>query len=105
VFQVMFNLVPAPSSAGTRGVETADTDHRGLDVEPVPTGAGTAQFDLSLAVRETDSELDGHLEYSTDLFARGTAEALARSYVRLLERIVRHPDSDLARLLSGADLP
>ncbi|MEU1456313.1 amino acid adenylation domain-containing protein [Streptomyces avermitilis] len=98
LFQAMFNLVPAPSRDGTdpNGVD-------GLDVEPVVSGAGTAKFDLSLAVRETDSGLDGYLEYSTDLFARGTAERLARGYVRLLERIARHPDADLARLNSGTD--
>ncbi|MFJ9818692.1 amino acid adenylation domain-containing protein [Streptomyces sp. NPDC101151] len=97
LFQVMFNLVPAPSPSGT------DTDGTGgLDGEYLPGETGTAKFDLSLALRETDSGLDGHLEYSTDLFARSTAERLARGYVRLLEQIVRHPDADLARLYPAA---
>ncbi|MGP3976837.1 amino acid adenylation domain-containing protein [Streptomyces sp. 8N114] len=106
VFQVMFNLVPAlsPGGAGSAGAPDPDAKDAGgvdgLEAEPVANGAGTAKFDLSLALHETDSGLDGHLEYSTDLFARGTADRLARSYVRLLERIVQHPDAELAGLIT-----
>ncbi|MGW2048376.1 amino acid adenylation domain-containing protein [Streptomyces sp. NPDC001858] len=103
LFQAMFNLVPAPAADGTDPDGTAPDGVDGLDVETVVSGAGTAKFDLSLALRETDSGLDGYLEYSTDLFARGTAERLARGYVRLLERILRSPRADLARLNSATD--
>ncbi|MFF2148987.1 condensation domain-containing protein [Kitasatospora sp. NPDC058190] len=96
LFQAMFNLVPAPAPAGTGGAaERGGTG--GLDMTMRQNSTGTVRFDLSLAVRETDSHLEGYLEYSTDLFARGTAESLVRGYVDLLELIVRRPDADLAR--------
>ncbi|MFJ4187802.1 amino acid adenylation domain-containing protein [Kitasatospora sp. NPDC089509] len=105
LFQAMFNLVPAPAPApaGTDGPDGPDgaaapRGAGGLEVAQLPAEAGTARFDLSLAVRETESGLEGYLEYSTDLFARGTAEALVRDYAELLELIVRRPDADLADL-------
>ncbi|MEU6231853.1 amino acid adenylation domain-containing protein [Kitasatospora sp. NPDC047058] len=99
LFQTMFNLVPAPTPApaGRDGAPERG-GAGGLDVTQLPGGNGTAGFDLSMALRETDAGLEGYLEYSTDLFARGTAEALVREYVDLLELIVRRPDADLARL-------
>ncbi|WP_425578097.1 amino acid adenylation domain-containing protein [Streptomyces albiaxialis] len=88
VFQVMFNLVAHGGSDGDGGIE-------GLEAEPVVSDSGTAKFDLSLALHETVDGLDGHLEYSTDLFAPATAAGLGRSYVRLLERIVAEPGATI----------
>jgi amino acid adenylation domain-containing protein len=102
LFQAMFNLVPAPVRAEAPDAADAGAVEERLDVRPVPGDAGTARFDLSLALRETDSGLEGYLEYSTDLFAGPTARELSSDYVRLLERIVQHPDADLARLAAGA---
>ncbi|MFC0039500.1 non-ribosomal peptide synthetase [Actinomadura rayongensis] len=94
LFPAMFNLAATPGD----GAQQPDTG--GLDVELLPGGSGTARFDLSLSLRETGAGLLGHLEYSTDLFARATAERLARDYTLLLDRAVRHPDRDLDRLRS-----
>ncbi|WP_432108394.1 amino acid adenylation domain-containing protein [Streptomyces sp. AA1529] len=107
LFQVMFNLVPALAPAGAEGAAGAESAGEedgvpGLGAELVAVGAGTARFDLSLSLRETESGLEGHLEYSTDLFAGGTAERLAADYAGLLERIVRSPEADLAGLAPAA---
>ncbi|WP_310725566.1 non-ribosomal peptide synthetase [Streptomyces sp. N2A] len=65
-----------------------------------------AKFDLlfSLTDRYTDDggpdRIDGELEYSTDLFDRTTAEALAARFVRLLEAAAAGPD----RPISAFDL-
>ncbi|MFJ9845111.1 amino acid adenylation domain-containing protein [Kitasatospora sp. NPDC101155] len=99
LFQVMFNLAPALATGGA----AQDTDHvDGLTGETLSTAPGTATFDLNLSLRETDKGLEGYLEYSTDLFARGTAERLSGDYLRLLERIVRRPEADLAGLRAEA---
>ncbi|MEV8517149.1 amino acid adenylation domain-containing protein [Dactylosporangium sp. NPDC051484] len=105
LFQVMFNLVGASSPGDSGGAGQAGSPVNGLLVEPVAERTSTTRFDLSVAVRETDSGLEGQLEYSTDLFAPGTAARLAGTYVRVLEQILRHPDADLAGLLAAATHP
>ncbi|WP_327692518.1 non-ribosomal peptide synthetase [Streptomyces sp. NBC_00459] len=91
LFQTTFNLLPVRETAPGDGPDE-------LAVSQLPNGAGTARFDLSLVVRETDDGIVGYLEYSTDLFTLATAERMARDYERLLARIVRHPDATLAEL-------
>jgi non-ribosomal peptide synthetase component F len=96
LFQVMFNLLPAPAAAD-------DGEPEDLAVVPMNVHSGTAKFDLSLTVQETASGLRGSLEYSTDLFARTTAERMAQSFERLLEQIAEDPESDVTRLWSRAN--
>ncbi|MEU5029727.1 condensation domain-containing protein [Streptomyces milbemycinicus] len=74
-----------------------------FEVRPVPVESGTAKFDLNLMVQETEAGLTGYLEYSADLFARGTAEAKVRDYERLLREIAADPEADLAGLRTRAD--
>ncbi|WP_341720548.1 amino acid adenylation domain-containing protein [Micromonospora sp. FIMYZ51] len=100
VFQVMFNLAAMDGGAEPPPDPVGLGD---LAAQPVAVDPGTAKFDLSMSLRETDSGLAGHLEYSTDLFARRTADGLAHGYQHLLERIVQHPDADLATLRAGID--
>jgi amino acid adenylation domain-containing protein len=97
LFQVMFNLVPAAGPAAPDG-GLGD----GLASVPVPVDTEVAKFDLQLALRETPAGLEGRLEYSTDLFARTTAEAMAAAYERLLLKIVSHPGATLAQLRRAA---
>ncbi|MGW9176669.1 amino acid adenylation domain-containing protein, partial [Streptomyces decoyicus] len=78
----------------------------GLRVTAGTTELAAAKFDLlfSLTDRYTDDggpdRVDGVLEYSTDLFDRATAEALAARFVRLLEAAAAGPD----RPISAFDL-
>jgi len=65
---------------------------------------GTAKFDLSLAVAETEHEIVGAIEYSTALFDGDTIGRLIGNLQTLLERIVDAPDtrlSDFAILTDG----
>ncbi|MFG3134321.1 amino acid adenylation domain-containing protein [Streptomyces tendae] len=94
--QVMFNLIPAAD--GGSGIDE-------FEVRPVPVDSGTAKFDLNLMVQETEAGLTGYLEYSADLFARGTAQAMVRDYERLLREIVADPEARLAALRARADRP
>ncbi|MEU8268265.1 amino acid adenylation domain-containing protein [Sphaerisporangium sp. NPDC049002] len=96
LFQVMFNLIPAPTPAPRHSTGPD------LATLPVRSGDGPAKFDLNLVLRETPAGLHGHLEYSTDLFARRTARTMAALYERLLLKIVTSPGADLAALRAVA---
>ncbi|MFT4125517.1 MAG: amino acid adenylation domain-containing protein [Gordonia sp. (in: high G+C Gram-positive bacteria)] len=63
----------------------------------------TAKFDLSFDFTEEKAgsgvpRVGGVIEYSTDLFDRGTVEAMAQRLVGILEFMVAHPDTPLGRL-------
>ncbi|MWV46109.1 amino acid adenylation domain-containing protein [Paenibacillus sp. HJL G12] len=66
--------------------------------------AGTAKFDLTWEWNErrngsgSPDGLDGILEFSMDLFARSTIEALALRYVRVLECIVSEPSKPIGKI-------
>ncbi|MEV0276877.1 amino acid adenylation domain-containing protein [Streptomyces sp. NPDC050610] len=83
----------------------------GLTVAEHPTGSGFARFDLSFTLGEQHGPggrpagLLGALNYSTDLFDRATAEAIAERFARVLAAVVAAPDAPVARLdvLDGAE--
>ncbi|KDE23774.1 non-ribosomal peptide synthetase DhbF [Bacillus subtilis] len=65
---------------------------------------GSAKFDLTLEISEdrladgTPNGMEGLLEYSTDLFKRETAQALADRLMRLLESAESDPDEQIGNL-------
>nr|WGD93726.1 condensation domain-containing protein [Bacillus subtilis] len=65
---------------------------------------GSAKFDLTLEISEdrladgTPNGMEGLLEYSTDLFKRETAQALADRLMRLLEVAESDPDEQIGNL-------
>ncbi|WP_439846851.1 non-ribosomal peptide synthetase DhbF [Bacillus subtilis] len=65
---------------------------------------GSAKFDLTLEISEdrladgTPNGMEGLLEYSTDLFKRETAQALADRLMRLLEAAESAPDEQIGNL-------
>jgi amino acid adenylation domain-containing protein len=74
---------------------------------PSPTGlemswwdfdAGTAKFDLNLALTATAESWIGSLEYCSDLFARATAARMLGHFVNLLESLAARPARRLAEL-------
>ncbi|MFI7633173.1 amino acid adenylation domain-containing protein [Nonomuraea sp. NPDC049400] len=58
----------------------------------------TAQFDLNMALTQTDGGLVAALEYSSDLFHRATVERLFRAYREVLERVADDPGIRLSEL-------
>src|SRR5262249_6969334 len=102
LFQVMLALQNnAPAKLEFEGL--------GTRVEPV-VGA-SAKFDLSVSLaeeRRADGRaggLSGVMEYASDLFERGSVEALAERLVRVLEAAVAAPEASIGRLdiLSAAE--
>ncbi len=65
---------------------------------------GSAKFDLTMEISEdrladgTPNGMEGLLEYSTDLFKRETAQALADRLMRLLEAAESDPDEQIGNL-------
>ncbi len=89
LFQVAFALqnVPQPELALP-----------GLSVRQVNVQSGTAKFDLTLFLSETEQGLDGTFEYNTDLFDRATIQRMARHLGRLLEAVAADPAQRLSQL-------
>ncbi|MGQ4485547.1 amino acid adenylation domain-containing protein [Streptomyces sp. SAS_281] len=69
----------------------------GLTVTGQPVRTGISKFDLTFTFTETRDDagrptgLDGHLEFSTDLFDPATAHALAARLTRLLASLAADP--------------
>ncbi|MGC4924952.1 amino acid adenylation domain-containing protein [Streptomyces sp. DT117] len=70
----------------------------GLTVTEQPVHTGISKFDLTFTFGETYDEagrpagLDGHLEFSTDLFTHATAHTLAARLTRLLATLAADPE-------------
>ena len=109
LFQVTFALQNAGDQRPTL---------RGLQVEHAGAHGGTAQFDLSWSLLETERGLEGTIEYSTDLFDAATVERMADHFAALLASAAADPAAPVASLpmvsvderamlasWSGADTP
>ena len=90
LFQVMFTLQNAEGRGGALP---------GLERERSRSGASEiAKFDLSLTLAATAQGLRGGLNYSTDLFERGTVERMLGHLARVLEQVAADADVRLSRL-------
>jgi len=89
VFQVMFNLHNEPAS---------NFDLDGLEVEPFGIDRGTAKFDLSVGLTESDAGLFASFEYNADLFDKQTIVEMAAYYEAVLSAVVAAPELRVAEL-------
>ncbi|MEA2691113.1 MAG: hypothetical protein QOJ16_500, partial [Acidobacteriota bacterium] len=90
LFQVLFVVQNAPPGV---------LHLPGVEVEPVAVESGVAKFDLTLAFREGESgALHGTIEYSRDLFDRGTAIRFGAHFAALLTAAVADPSRPIAGL-------
>nr|AAZ23077.1 peptide synthetase [Streptomyces fradiae] len=100
LFQVSLNY----DTAETARARDAAPELDGLTVSGRPLGVTTSKFDLTFALTETRAHdggpagLRGALEYSTDLFDRGTAERLAERFARVLQAAVAAPGTRLDQI-------
>jgi amino acid adenylation domain-containing protein len=90
LFQVMFILQNTP--------HREETALPNLRLEAVSAEDGTAKFDLTLSMMESDAGLKASWEYSTDLFDAETIRRMTGHLERLLEGIVRDPSQRISRL-------
>ncbi|MDT0387742.1 amino acid adenylation domain-containing protein [Streptomyces sp. DSM 41921] len=102
----LFQVVLALQNAGPRAVDTAGLPPLpgGLVVSGLGGTATAAKVDLGFSVVERRAEdntpagMAGVLDYSTDLFDRSTAQALADRFTRLLADAAARPGTALSRL-------
>jgi amino acid adenylation domain-containing protein len=71
---------------------------RALEASGVAVETGTAQFDLTLDLRDGGEHLGGGFEYSLDLFDRPTIERLAANLEHLLAAAAAQPDLPVGEL-------
>ncbi len=81
LFQVMFALQNNPENSNLELVN--------LNIEGVEFENPTSKFDLTMDITESNEELQGSLEYATDLFNREYIEAMIEHFKILLEAIVQ----------------
>ncbi|GAA3463931.1 amino acid adenylation domain-containing protein [Saccharothrix longispora] len=82
-----------------RNVPPSRLELGGLVVEALPERTVTPKFDVALdLVPNADGGLDGRLEFTTDLFARDTAERMAEAFARVLDRGAARPDDAVSLL-------
>ena len=69
-----------------------------LEIIPLETHNRTAKFDLVFAIYDTGEALAAEVEYSTELFRRGTIRDMVALYCRLLECVASDPDQRLLEI-------
>ncbi|HEX5601554.1 MAG TPA: AMP-binding protein, partial [Pyrinomonadaceae bacterium] len=89
LFQVVFAMQNTPSP---------EIRLKDLQLTLVESERETSKFDIVLAMWEAGQDLEGSLEYNTDLFEEATMERLLRHFQTLLEGIVADPDASIADL-------
>lgn len=80
-------------------------DVEGLDVTPIATETGAADFDFSVSLWAAEDEVRGTLRYKSALFTDERVEKIAAAYREMLAALVDHPDrrlSELPRPLAAA---
>jgi amino acid adenylation domain-containing protein len=83
LFQTMFVLQNTP---------LPNLPWNGLKATPRMLETGTSKFDITLAAREIDEDLELSLEYSTELFDPERMKRLLRHYQALLQGMILSPE-------------
>jgi amino acid adenylation domain-containing protein len=89
LFQIMFLL---------HNVRTQRLELPGLEAEELAFDPGTAKFDLTVDMAETDEGLYCGFEYSTDLFDEASMTRMLGHFRRLLEGVAADPGQRLSAL-------
>ena len=89
IIQTLFALQNAPAG---------DASLPGLTLSYEEPDTGVTRFDVELFLAETPAGLEGTLNYSTELFERGSAARFLENFAALLEAVVLDPDAPLASL-------
>lgn len=69
-----------------------------IEMRPVPVDFGTAKFDITVAMRESDEGLGVSFEYRTDLFDDATIDRMFGHLELLLDAAATNPNEHISRL-------
>lgn len=89
LFQVMFSL---QNMAFEQGDSALGMEELRFNDEQ----SSVSHFDLSLLLRETQTGIDGVMEFNTDLFDHATVARMLRHFEALLEEIALSPDQRIS---------
>jgi amino acid adenylation domain-containing protein len=85
--QVTFQLSNAPTQSSSGNMESLMDSKRGASI-----------FDLACMLFESNGELAGQFEYSTDLFDESTLERLTTHFKTLLSEVVENPEQRISEI-------
>src|SRR4029077_20568090 len=95
LFQVMLAL---------QNTAAASLELAGLSASLEPLSSGSVKFDLTFSLGEvvgadgSAGGIHGMVEYSADVFERGSVEALSERLVRVLEAVVARPGDPIGSI-------
>jgi amino acid adenylation domain-containing protein len=89
IFQAFFTFHEISSQADRMG---------DLELHPVVAGSNVSRMDVSLFVRELDTEVLGSMEYNTDLFSRATIARILSHLTTLAESAAAAPAIPVSQL-------
>jgi non-ribosomal peptide synthetase component F len=89
LFRTLFSLQNMPAPA---------VNFPELKVTTITIDGGTAKFDMSMLMSETQQGLSGAMEYDTDLFDGTAIKKMLSHFQTLLESIVEDPDQPISNL-------
>jgi len=92
LFQVLFQL------DNNAEVAEGGSPPAGLRMAELSRDADTAKLDLALLLNAHSGGITGGLQYSADLFERGTAARMVEHVERLLAQVAADPDRRVSRL-------
>jgi amino acid adenylation domain-containing protein len=75
----------------------------GLTLTPIELGGGTAKYDLTLFMEDTEQGLSLTFQYNSDLFESATINRLSDHFEALLGLIAERPDATLGKLKAALD--
>ncbi len=91
IYQVEFTLLepgktPSVYGYGFRTIAQQSLALGPVALSPFPVESGVSKFDLTMLLWNLRDEIQGTIEYSTDLFESRTIQSMAKRFVSLLER-------------------
>ena len=89
LFQVMFELQQGRA-------DTFSLPH--LTVESLSSEIAIAKFDLTMVLTQTEREIEGVIEYSTDLFEEATIARMVGHFQTLLAGLLADPEQPIGEL-------
>ncbi|MEP6583183.1 MAG: amino acid adenylation domain-containing protein, partial [Ginsengibacter sp.] len=90
LFQVMLVLQNTPDVPKLKLGQLQISD------EAIPLN--TSKFELTFLIKETDTGLQGSVEYNTDLYKEETVQRMALHFVQLLKSITKSPSKQISQL-------